>query len=91
MNIVIAAGGTAGHINPGISIANIIKKYYPEANITFIGTRYGLESKLVPKAGFDIKFIHSATSKGVSINSTKEAYYSRGFVQVNRVYDRQVL
>lgn len=41
--------------------------------------------------GDDIRFIHSATSKGVSINSTKEAYYSRGFVQINRVYDRQVL
>ena len=41
--------------------------------------------------GDDIKFIHSATSKGVSINSTTEPYYSRGFVQVNRVYDRQVL
>ncbi|HLW62646.1 MAG TPA: C40 family peptidase [Flavobacterium sp.] len=41
--------------------------------------------------GDDIKFIHSATSKGVSINSTKESYYSRGFVQINRVYDRQVL
>ena len=41
--------------------------------------------------GDDIKFIHSATSKGVSINSTKEAYYSKGFVQINRVYDRQVL
>lgn len=39
----------------------------------------------------EIKFIHSATSKGVSINSTKEAYYSRGFVQINRVYDRQIL
>src|SRR5690606_240772 len=38
-----------------------------------------------------LKFIHSATSKGVSINSTSEPYYSRGFVQVNRVYDRQVL
>jgi len=41
--------------------------------------------------GDDVKFIHSATSKGVSINSTKEAYYSKGFVQINRVYDRQVL
>ncbi|WLD24212.1 C40 family peptidase [Flavobacterium dauae] len=41
--------------------------------------------------GDDLKFIHSATSKGVSINSTSEPYYSRGFVQVNRVYDRQVL
>lgn len=68
MNIVIAAGGTAGHINPGISIANIIKKYYPDANITFIGTRYGLESKLVPQAGFEIKFIHS---KGLSKSPVK--------------------
>jgi UDP-N-acetylglucosamine--N-acetylmuramyl-(pentapeptide) pyrophosphoryl-undecaprenol N-acetylglucosamine transferase len=68
MNIVIAAGGTAGHINPGISIANIIKKYYPRANITFIGTKYGLESKLVPKAGYDIKFIHS---KGLSKSPIK--------------------
>jgi len=68
MNIVIAAGGTAGHINPGISIANTIKKYYPDANITFVGTKYGLESKLVPQAGFNIKFIHS---KGLSKNPIK--------------------
>lgn len=68
MNIVIAAGGTAGHINPGISVANIIKKYYPEAKVTFIGTEYGLEGKLVPKAGYDIKFIHS---KGLSKNPIK--------------------
>lgn len=70
MNIVIAAGGTAGHINPGISIANIIKKNYPNAKITFIGTEYGLEGKLVPKAGYDIKFIHS---KGLSKNPIKLA------------------
>lgn len=68
MNIVIAAGGTAGHINPGISIANIIKKYYPNAKIIFIGTEYGLEGKLVPKAGYDIRFIHS---KGLSKNPIK--------------------
>lgn len=70
MNIVIAAGGTAGHINPGISIANIIKKHYPDAKITFIGTEYGLEGKLVPKAGYDIRFIHS---KGLSKNPVKLA------------------
>ena len=68
MNVVIVAGGTAGHINPGISIANTIKKHYPEANITFIGTRYGLEGKLVPKAGYEIRFIHS---KGLSKNPIK--------------------
>ena len=68
MNIVIAAGGTAGHINPGISIANIIKKYYSDAKITFIGTEYGLEGKIVPRAGYDIRFIHS---KGLSKNPIK--------------------
>lgn len=46
---------------------------------------------VVEVKGDELIFIHSATSKGVSVNSTKEAYYSKGFVQVNRVYDRQVL
>jgi len=46
---------------------------------------------IVEVNGDDIKFIHSATSKGVSINSTSEPYYSKGFVQVNRVYDQQLL
>lgn len=39
----------------------------------------------------EIIFIHSASSKGVSINSTKEAYYKKGFVKINRVYDQQIL
>lgn len=39
----------------------------------------------------EVIFIHSATSKGVSVNSTSEAYYSKGFTQINRVYDAQVL
>ncbi|WP_372474212.1 C40 family peptidase [Capnocytophaga sp. ARDL2] len=41
--------------------------------------------------GDEVIFIHSASSKGVSINSTNEAYYSKGFTQINRVYDAQVL
>jgi len=88
MNIIIAAGGTAGHINPGISIANIIKKYYPEANITFIGTKYGLESKLVPQAGFDIKFIHS---KGLSKSPVKllksVVANSKGLFEARRILE----
>lgn len=41
--------------------------------------------------GDEIKFIHSATSKGVSVNSTKDPYYSRNFTQINRIYDRNYL
>nr|WP_297306727.1 C40 family peptidase [uncultured Flavobacterium sp.] len=46
---------------------------------------------VVEVKGDEIFFIHSATSKGVTVNSTKEPYYSKGFVQVNRVYDQQIL
>ena len=52
MNIIIAAGGTAGHINPGIAIAQELKKRDSDAKITFIGTDYGLEKELVSKADF---------------------------------------
>lgn len=68
MNIVIAAGGTAGHINPGISIAKTIMEKVPSAKIYFIGTEYGLERKIVSEAGFDIRFIHS---RGLSKNLLK--------------------
>lgn len=70
MNIVIAAGGTAGHINPGIAIAQELKKQNLNTKITFIGTDYGLEKELVPNAGFEIKLIHS---RGLSRNVLKLA------------------
>ena len=70
MNIIIAAGGTAGHINPGIAIAQELRKRDSNAQITFIGTDYGLERELVSKAGFDIKLIHS---RGLSKNIVKLA------------------
>lgn len=57
MRIMIAGGGTAGHINPGIAIAKKIKKEHPNADILFIGTQRGLEQHLVPKEGFHIELI----------------------------------
>ena len=57
MKIVFAGGGTGGHINPAISIANYIKKRDCEFEALFIGTKRGLETKLVPKAGYNIKYV----------------------------------
>lgn len=57
MKIIIAGGGTAGHINPGIAIAKYIMNRYPNARIMFVGTQRGLEKELVPREGFEIKFI----------------------------------
>ncbi len=52
MNVIIAAGGTAGHINPGLAIAGFIKEKNPLANIVFVGRRDGMEYNIVTKAGY---------------------------------------
>lgn len=56
MKILISGGGTAGHINPALAIAAKMQADYG-AEILFIGTQKGLESELVPKAGFNISYI----------------------------------
>lgn len=56
MNIIFACGGTAGHINPALAIANKIMES-KKSQVLFIGTQKGMESRLVPEAGFNIKFI----------------------------------
>ena len=53
MHIVFAGGGTAGHINPAIAVAGYFKRIYPDCRISFIGTKKGLESRLVPNSGYD--------------------------------------
>lgn len=53
MKVLMAGGGTAGHINPAIAIADTIKRKNPDAEILFVGTPKGMESRLVPMAGFD--------------------------------------
>lgn len=56
MKVIIAAGGTAGHINPGLAIAEKIKKEQSDADIMFVGRKQGMEYNLVTKAGY--KFSH---------------------------------
>ena len=60
MKVVFACGGTGGHINPAIAVAGTIKKYHPDAIISFIGNETGMESRLVPAAGYDFYPIHVA-------------------------------
>jgi UDP-N-acetylglucosamine--N-acetylmuramyl-(pentapeptide) pyrophosphoryl-undecaprenol N-acetylglucosamine transferase len=55
--IVFAGGGTAGHIQPALAVARLWQQTYPSDQIIFLGTSSGLETKLVPEAGFDLKLI----------------------------------
>lgn len=57
MKILLAGGGTAGHINPALSIANFIRARKPDCEILFIGSKGGLETNLVPKAGYNLSTI----------------------------------
>lgn len=55
IKILLAAGGTGGHVYPAIAIADAIKEEQPSSEILFVGTRNHMEWKAVPKAGYNIK------------------------------------
>jgi UDP-N-acetylglucosamine--N-acetylmuramyl-(pentapeptide) pyrophosphoryl-undecaprenol N-acetylglucosamine transferase len=57
MKIVIAGGGTGGHLFPGIAVAEEFLKRDPSNRILFAGTRHGIEARVIPKEGYPIKFL----------------------------------
>jgi UDP-N-acetylglucosamine--N-acetylmuramyl-(pentapeptide) pyrophosphoryl-undecaprenol N-acetylglucosamine transferase len=56
-NYLLAGGGTAGHVNPLLALAEHIRSHEPKSKIVVLGTREGLEATLVPDRGFDLEFI----------------------------------
>ena len=77
MNLIFTCGGTAGHINPAIAVANRMKERYPDARILFIGATGHMEEKLVPQAGFDLKCLPgSGLSRGKSLAAIKKNVYA---------------
>lgn len=63
MKVMIAAGGTGGHVNPALAVAGEIKKRYPDAEICFVGTPNRIEAKIVPEAGYPLKTIEMSGFK----------------------------
>ena len=84
MHIVFAGGGTAGHINPALAVADFIKEKHPDAKISYIGTADKLEARLVPEKGYDFYTIDVAgfqrkiTAKNIirNISAAKKAVTS---------------
>jgi UDP-N-acetylglucosamine--N-acetylmuramyl-(pentapeptide) pyrophosphoryl-undecaprenol N-acetylglucosamine transferase len=54
MKILLAGGGTAGHIEPALAVARAVQKKYTDVELLFLGTNHGLENELIPAAGFSL-------------------------------------
>lgn len=87
MKVIIAAAQTGGHINPGIAIANKIKKENKNARIMFIGTTRGLENDLVPRAGFELRTIEAhGINRKISISNIKNMFKTlKGLREAKRI------
>ena len=57
VHVVLAGGGTAGHIEPALNLADCLRRHDPGVGITALGTQRGLETRLVPERGFDLRLI----------------------------------
>jgi len=72
MNVIFTCGGTGGHINPAIAVANALRARHPECNILFIGAKGHMEEKLVPGAGYELRtFSTSGMSRKLNFQGIK--------------------
>ena len=67
MRVLIAGGGTGGHLFPGIALAEEVATRHPRNDVVFVGTNRGLEARVVPAAGFKFEAITSRGLKGMGI------------------------
>ena len=87
MRVLIAAGGTGGHIYPGIAVAKELMRRDPQSAVRFVGTAKGLENRLVPQAGFELSLIESAglVNMGLAARLRGLAVLPKSFVGARRL------
>ena len=75
MRVLLTGGGTGGHINPALAIADVIRTNIPDAEIAFVGTKQGLENRLIPKEGYPLYHIEiQGIRRSLSLSNIKTAY-----------------
>jgi len=67
VRVVIAGGGTGGHLYPGIAVAHELRSRRPDVEVTFAGTARGIEARVIPREGFELDLLRSSGLKGKSI------------------------
>src|SRR3954466_6663585 len=87
--IIIAGGGTGGHIFPAIAIANAIKKLSPDTDILFVGAKGKMEMEKVPQAGYKIEGLDIAGFNRSSLIKNMGLPFKliKSFFQVRKIID----
>lgn len=76
LRVLMTGGGTGGHVNPALAIANTIKQNIPDSVIEYVGTSRGIENKLVPRAGYKLHHVEiRGLRRSLSLSNLKTAYY----------------
>lgn len=87
MRVLFVAGGTGGHVFPALSLARALLRQKPGATIAFVGTPRGMETELVPAAGFTLKLmnVEGVKGKGTLQRLKSVLLVPRAILQANRI------
>ncbi len=92
MKIIFVGGGTAGHINPALALAQYVKENDPSSSILYVGAKGGMEESLVPKAGFEFRGITiSGFSRKLDLNSIKKNIVTIKNIIISTFESRKIL
>lgn len=79
MRVLMTGGGTGGHVNPALALADLLKRYLHDVEIAFVGTEHGIENELVPKSGYSLYHVHVSgfnRRRLISLDNLKALYYA---------------
>lgn len=94
MNVIFTCGGTGGHINPAIAVADLLKERRPETNILFVGAEDGMENQLVPEAGYALEtlkisnFQRKLTPAGIWHNLVTAGHIAGSLCRASKLIDQ---
>ena len=94
MNILFTCGGTAGHVNPAVALARIFQERHPDCKVLFVGADGGMETRLVPKEGYEIRtvtitnFHRSFKPKDIAHNVGTLINMQKSRAQARRILDQ---
>ncbi len=92
MKIIFVGGGTAGHVNPALALADYVKEKEPHSEILYVGAKDGMEEKLVSEAGFEFKGITvSGFARKLNFESVKKNLVTLKNIIVSTFESRKIL